>query len=136
MQRAMPIMMTPFMYEGVSRRKARANANMTREPISQLWFKQPLVRENAAQLDMFYSFLARLDARFLPLVFKMEGIIATEGDDYSRYSPESKKVIVEAATTAGSIKAILDTPILTDEGSLTDESMRLTESMGVDFGTN
>ena len=85
---------------------------------------------------MFYSFLARLDARFLPLVFKMEGIIATEGDDYSRYSPESKKVIVEVATTAGSIKAILDTPILTDEGSLTDESMRLTESMGVDFGTN
>ena len=84
---------------------------------------------------MFYSFLARLDARFLPLVFEMEDIIAKEGEDYSLYAPESKKVIIQAATTAGSIKALLDTPILTKEGNLTDESMRLTESMGVDFGT-
>ncbi|MGL5172331.1 MAG: hypothetical protein ACRC75_00650 [Olsenella sp.] len=85
---------------------------------------------------MFYGFLARLDARFLLLVFKMEGIIAKMGVDYSLYTPESKEVIIQEATTASSIKALLDTPILTKEGNLTDESMRLTESMGVDFGTN
>ena len=32
--------------------------------------------------------------------------------------------------TAGSIKAILDTPLLTDDGLLTDESSKITEEIG------
>jgi len=82
---------------------------------------------------MFYTFLARLDARFLPLVMKLEDVIVDEGVDYSKYSPEAKRVVLQSATLAGTIKAILDTPILTEEGALTDESLRLTESLAVTF---
>ena len=32
---------------------------------------------------------------------------------------------------AGSVKSILDTPILTEDGALTDESQKLVESLGV-----
>ncbi len=79
--------------------------------------------------DMFYSLLALLDARFLPLIQQMKQIVAKEGYDYSKYSPDSKKTIAATASLAVSIKSILDTPILTDDGGLTDESKLLCEKV-------
>ena len=61
---------------------------------------------------MFHNLLARLDAQFLPLIHAMEEIIASEGTNYATYNPESKRTIAAVASTAVSIKAILDTPIL------------------------
>ena len=52
----------------------------------------------------------------------MEDIFKNEGDDYRRYTQESKKVIASCASFAVTIKTILDTPLLTDDGLLTDES--------------
>ena len=71
---------------------------------------------------MFYNLLARLDAYFLPLIYKMEDIFKTEGDDYRAYSTDSKKVIASCASIAVTIKAVLDTALLTDDGLLTEES--------------
>lgn len=71
---------------------------------------------------MFYNLLARLDTYFLPFIYKMEDIIKNEGDDYRAYSAESKKIIASCASVAVSIKAVLDTPMLTDDGQLTDSS--------------
>ena len=71
---------------------------------------------------MFYNLLARLDAYFLPLIYKMEDVFKAEGDDYRQYSAESKKIIASCASFAVTIKSVLDTPLLTDDGMLTDES--------------
>ena len=71
---------------------------------------------------MFYNLLARLDSYFLPLIYKMEDIVKTEGDDYKAYSNASKQAIASCASTAVSVKSVLDTPLLTDDGLLTDES--------------
>ena len=71
---------------------------------------------------MFYTLLARLDALFLPLVFRMEDIIREEGTDYSMFSLDSKKSVASAASLAVTIKTILDTPILSEDGTLTEES--------------
>lgn len=79
---------------------------------------------------LFYSLLAHLDTYLLPLVWQMEDIIAKEGTDYRTYSPESKKVIMAAASNAGSIKAVLDVPILTDDGSLTEQSGEIVDKIG------
>lgn len=49
-------------------------------------------------------------------------IVKAEGDDYSCYSADSKKVIASCASVAVSIKSVLDTPLLTDDGLLTDVS--------------
>lgn len=106
---------------------ARANAAITTETIEEL--------ENGAleciairsRTYMFYSLLARMDAYFLPQIYKMEKIIEEEGVDYSLFKPESKAAIASAASTAATIKAILDTPILTEEGSLTVSSGELLE---------
>lgn len=72
--------------------------------------------------DMFYGALAKLDATLLPLIHDMQEIIENEGYDYRLYKPESKKKIACAATTAVTVKAVLDTPILSEDGSLTKES--------------
>ncbi len=71
---------------------------------------------------VFYNLLARLDSHFMPLIYKMSDIVNTEGNDYSRYSAESKKTIASCASVAVSIKSVLDTPLLTDDGLLTDAS--------------
>ena len=71
---------------------------------------------------MFYNLLARLDSYFLPLVYRMEDIVKEEGDDYRQFQPESKKAIASCAAVAVTIKSVLDTPILTDDGLLTEES--------------
>lgn len=78
---------------------------------------------------MLYALLARLDARFLPLIRRMEHILAVEGEDYATYSDESKGVIAAAASTAVSIKTVVDTPMLAQDGSLTDEARDVLETM-------
>lgn len=80
--------------------------------------------------NMFYNLLAHEDTYMLPLVWKMEEIYNAEGNDYSKYKPESQKIIAEAAQTVMTIKAILDTPILTQEGELTEESDKISKLIG------
>ena len=79
---------------------------------------------------MFYNLLAHLDSLFLPQVWKMQDIVETEGIDYRAYTLESKKAIAAAASTACTIKAVLDTPILTPEGELTEASENVTKEIG------
>lgn len=79
---------------------------------------------------MFYNLLAHLDSLFLPQVWKMQDIVETEGVDYRAYTLESKKSIAAAASTACTIKAVLDTPILTPEGELTEASENVTKEIG------
>ena len=51
--------------------------------------------------------------------------------DYSQFRQESKKTIAAAASTAASIKAVLDTPLLAEDGSLTLESEKLMKNSGM-----
>lgn len=78
---------------------------------------------------MFFNLLTRLDSYFIPQIWKMQEIIEKEGTDYSAFKAESKKAIAMAASTACSIKSILDTPLLSEDGSLTIESAEVTEKM-------
>lgn len=71
---------------------------------------------------LFYNLLARLDTFFLPMVYKLETVLQSEGDDYRQYSADSKQTVASCAAIAVSIKSVLDTPILTDDGLLTEES--------------
>ena len=71
---------------------------------------------------MFYNLLERLDTYFLPLIFMMEEIVENEKTDYRIYGMDSKKVIASCASVAVSVKTVLDTPLLTDDGLLTEES--------------
>ena len=43
---------------------------------------------------MFYNLLAHLDARFLPLIYRMEDILKLDGNDYRAYSADSKRPLL------------------------------------------
>ena len=101
----------------------KAAADETTEALNTMSFKCSAIRRRTY---MFYELLSSLDAYFLPLVWKMEDIVNKEGTDYRQYSAESKKTIASAASAACSIKAVLDTPILTEDGALTPESEQIT----------
>ena len=112
---------------GKNLENAKANAVVTTETIEELEngaFQCIAIRRRTYIL---YSVLARMDAYFLPQIFEMERIISEEGIDYSKFKPESKATIAAAASTAATIKAILDTPILTEDGNLTDSSRVIVE---------
>ena len=102
--------------------KAKVNQAEAEELVAQLCVAALQCEAIRRKTYLFHNLLARLDARFMPLVYQMEEIVKNEGDDYRLYSPESKKAIVSCASMAVTIKTVLDTPILTDDGLLTGES--------------
>ena len=55
---------------------------------------------------------------------QMEAVVKEKGTDYRDYGEEERKTIAMALATAGAVKAVLDTPILTKEGAVTEESLR------------
>ncbi|MDA8213415.1 MAG: hypothetical protein M0021_16305 [Clostridia bacterium] len=73
--------------------------------------------------EMFFDLILRLDELFRPLIDKIEMIIDISGCDYSQYNLNSKKVVAMAMSVAAAIKKVLDTPILTKDGMITDISL-------------
>lgn len=84
------------------------------------------IRRRAA---MFESLLIRLETIFIPLVFQMEAIITSSGADWQKYSDGEKKTIAAAASIAKAVKTVLDTPILTEKGELTNESEQVAQEI-------
>ncbi len=72
-----------------------------------------------------YNLLSKLDSYFLPLIYRLEEIVNTEGLDYSKYSEDSKKAVASATSIAITIKTILDKSILDSNGDLSEESENL-----------
>ncbi|MFT8871617.1 MAG: hypothetical protein ABF868_04920 [Sporolactobacillus sp.] len=77
------------------------------------------IRRRAA---MFERLIIKLNAIFEPLVYSLEQIIVSSGTDYSIYTLKQKNTVASAMSIAGAIKAVLDTPILTEDGKLTNRS--------------
>ena len=71
---------------------------------------------------LFMELLDRLSAMLNPLIDQMEAAIADHETDFSQFSQEQKNVVACAASLAGTVKAVIDTPILTEKGELTKES--------------
>ena len=74
---------------------------------------------------MFQRLLVKIDILFHPLVWELEKLLVIAGSDYREYTDEQKKTVAMALSMAGTIKAILDTPILTEDGKLTEESEKI-----------
>jgi hypothetical protein len=74
---------------------------------------------------MFERLLIGLQILFGPLVFNMETIIASSGVDWVSFKQEEKNTVAAAASIAKAIKTVLDTPILTEDGKLTEESLKI-----------
>lgn len=77
---------------------------------------------------MFNRFLIRLQTVFNPMIYQMTEIIKERGTDFRNFTEDERKVVASAMSLAGAIKAVLDTPILDEDGNLTKESGLVIES--------
>ena len=78
---------------------------------------------------MFERLLIRLAEYLNTSNSALRSAINTYGTDYRRFSQDAKKTVGTAASLAKAVKTILDTPILTEDGSLTPESLTAANSV-------
>jgi hypothetical protein len=71
---------------------------------------------------MFHRLLVRLDILFLRLNYELEQIVRKRGKNYRKYSTEQKHIVAQICSVAGTVKAVLDTSLLTEDGVLTPQS--------------
>lgn len=107
-----------------SENKDNAYANLAKaeELEEQMSVVKAMCKGIRMRTTMFERFLLKLNAIFEPLVYKLEDIIREKGTDFSNYSQEERNIIIEAEKCAKIIKLILDTPLLTDDGKLSEDS--------------
>ncbi len=108
---------------------AYANRAKANEVCEQLDTAADQCRAVRRRTYMLYTLLARLDTYFLPLVYQLEEVIIREGIDYSAFTPGAKRTVAAAVSTAATVKAVLDTAILTEEGNLTEESKAVADDV-------
>jgi len=108
---------------------AKSNYAEAKELAEELLTAAVLCHNIRRRSYMFERLLIRLDALFFPLVYGMETIITQKGDDWNKFSNEDKHAIAAAASIAQAIKTVLNTPILTEDGKLTDESAQIAEEI-------
>lgn len=110
-----------------SANKDRAYSNLAKaeEYEEQVKTVQTLCKAIRMRANMFERLLIKLDAIFEPLTESLAHVIQISGTDFSKYTKEEKEVVAANLSLAKAIKAVLDTPILTEEGNLTSESKAL-----------
>ncbi len=110
-----------------NREESRANLAKAREYEEEVETVQVLCKAIRMRANMFERLLIKLDAIFEPLTESLAQIIETSGTDFSHYLEEEKAVVAANLSVAKAIKAVLDTPILAEDGNLTDESEAIVE---------
>lgn len=119
-----------------SKNKDNAYANLAEARKYEAEYKTTRLACNAIRRRsyMFYRLLIRIDALFAPLISTLNEIISSSGDDYSKYSETQKHSVAAAASVAGTVKSILDTAILTEDGKLTEESEKIGKEIAASLG--
>ena len=75
--------------------------------------------------DMYTSLLHALRAELAPLNDRLARIVQTSGSDFTRYTPDERGTVAASIAVAKAVKAVLDTPILTEDGKLTSQSGKI-----------
>lgn len=102
--------------------EAYSNLAKAREFEESVKTLQVLCKGIRVRANMFERLLIDLDSIFSPIVYRLNEIIEIRGTDYSTYTEDEKNVVAGCLALAKTIKTVLDTPILTEDGNLTDES--------------
>lgn len=112
-----------------SANKDRAYANLAKseEFEEQMKTVKVVCKGIRMRANMFERALIQLNSIFMPLVYELEKIISESGTDFSKYNKNEKCTVAAGLSTALAIKSVLDVPILTEDGALTQESEYITD---------
>ena len=81
------------------------------------------------QADMVRGFLTRLNGALVPLVEEMKNIILRSGNDYKQYNSNEKGIIAQAVMVVKTVKAVLETRLLTDDGNIDTKSVETIQKL-------
>ena len=109
--------------------KAYSNLAQAKEFREEMETVKSMCKGIRMRANMFERLILKLNALFAPLTYSLDQIIITSGTDYSLFTPEQKATVAATMSLAGAIKAVLDTPILTENGKLTPESETIAASV-------
>lgn len=112
-----------------NKEKAYSNLAQSEEFREEMDMVKSVCKGIRMRANMFERLILKLNALFEPLTYSLDQIIITSGTDYSLFTPEQKSTVAACMSLAGAIKAVLDTPILSEDGKLTPESMRVADSV-------
>ena len=111
-----------------NRNKAYSNLAMARQYEEEMKTVRTLCNGIRMRTTLFERLLLKLGVIFDPLVLELEHIIDENGVDFSSYTSKQKEIVAAGLSIASAIKAVLDTPILSDDGKLTEESGQIIAS--------
>lgn len=102
--------------------RAKENEDQSKAMAAELATVRDLCDGITERSSMFTNLIDGLDAILMKQTNYLEYILRESGTDYRAYNPAQKKVVACALSTAGALKAAIDTPILKEDGTLTEES--------------
>jgi len=108
---------------------AKSNYHKAREYSEQMDVCADLCNGIEKRANLFSSFISALSESKNEDLHNLLDLIREQGRDYSSYTQESKKKLACAVAKVKLIKTVIDTPILTEEGTLTSESDKLSLEM-------
>ncbi len=101
---------------------AYSNHYKAEEIIAAMHVIKALCDAITARAELYTVLLKNLDLIFVNLIEDIEHITYVHGYDYASYTNEEQSTIAMTLSMAGAIKKILDTPLLDEDGSLTESS--------------
>lgn len=112
-----------------NKEKAYTNLAKAKEFAEEMNTVQTLCKGIRMRAEMFEKLLVKLEAIFEPLLLQLDDVITASGTDYSKYTQTERSIVSACLSTVQSIKAILDTPILKEDGSLSPRSLLIANSV-------
>ncbi|MFZ4859084.1 MAG: hypothetical protein ACOYL3_22125 [Desulfuromonadaceae bacterium] len=103
---------------------AGTNIGRVNSSVEQLKNKQLATEAAFYRVYSILSVLGRLDERFTPLLTEVQQLVVVS-HDYSSYADKDKKVVMMAAMLAKTIKNVMETSILDDNGMITSASEQI-----------
>ena len=86
------------------------------------------LKDKVEQID---GLLKVLNGKFSDAISAMVNTISRSGTDFSTYSSDEKDAVMRAAQLAKTIKLVIDTPLMNQQGGVTAEAEKLIESKQV-----
>ena len=109
---------------------ARANRDKARkyeQEIKNLCTTLDAIKARANQID---NLLNNLNKKFYPAISKLNDAVEFCGYDYRSYPPKARDAVMLSAQLAKTIKIVLDTSLLKEDGTLNDYETRQTLEKG------
>ena len=112
---------------------AYANLAEAKKAAESLDVVATLCKSITKRADMFINLLNGLNAGFSQLTEQLIHITAEKGYSYKDYSVEEQNIVVAAMAMAKTVKQVLDTPILTESGAVTQVSQQVYEEISAQY---